>query len=114
MHDNGVIHSACGTKSFIDTYNVGVLLSDGYINTNNILTFLVQNGINSDSCFTGTAVTDNKFTLSTANRHHGVDTFQPGLQGDINRLSVGNSRCFNFNVAIRIGFNFAFPVNSLS
>ena len=90
MDDDGVIHGACGLQFFVYTNNVGVLLADGYVNTNDVLTLLVQNGINADGCLTGAAVADDKFTLASSDRNHGVDSFKTCLQGDINRLSVGN------------------------
>ena len=52
--------------------------------------------------------------LSAADRDHGVDTFQTGLQRDVYRLSVGNARSFDFNVAISVSLDFASAVNRLS
>ena len=114
MDDDGVIHGASCLQFFVYTNNVGFLLADGYINTNDVLTLLVQNGINADGCFTGAAVADDKFTLASSDRNHGVDSFKTCLQGDINRLSVGNTRCFDFNVAIFAGFDFTFAINRLA
>ena len=114
VDDDGVVHSASLLQSFVYTNNVGVFLADGYVNTNNVLTLLVQNGIDTDSGFTGTTVTDDKFTLTTADRNHGVDTFETSLQRYIDWLSVSNARCFNFNVAEFGGLDFAFAIDRLA
>ena len=114
MYDNGIIHRTCRFQAFIYADNVRIFLSDGYINTNNILSFLVQNGIDSNGSFTGTAVTDDKFTLSASDRNHRVDTFQTGLQRYADRLSVGNTCRFHFNVAVFVCLDVAVTVNRLS
>ena len=51
------------------------LLTDGYINTvyglaSLIETFLIDDGIHSNSCLTRLAVTNDELTLSTTNRNH--------------------------------------------
>ena len=114
VYDDGVIHSAGSFQTFVYTDDIGVLLPDGNINTNDILSLLVQNGINSDGGLACTAVADDQLTLSAADRDHRVDTFQTGLQRDVYRLSVGNARSFDFNVAISVSLDFASAVNRLS
>ena len=114
MNDDGVIHSAGLFQFFIYTDNVGVFLSDGYVNADNVLTLLVQDGIDADSRLTSTTVADDQFALAAANRNHGVNGFQTCLQRYINWLSVSNARCFDFNVAIFVGFDRSLSVDWLS
>ena len=79
MHDDRVIHRA-RFRQFVDkTSNRRVFLTDGNVNTNNILSFLVQDGINRYRGFTGTAVADNQLTLTASDRNHRVDGFNTGL-----------------------------------
>lgn len=66
------------------------------------------------SRLTSTTVADDQFALAAADRNHGVNGFQTCLQRYINWLSVSNARCFDFNVAIFVGFDFAFAVDWLS
>ena len=120
VDDDGVVHSGCVRHSavfleILDQRCHGrALLTDGNVNADAVLALLVQNGIDTDSGFTGTTVTDDKFTLTTADRNHGVDTFETSLQRYIDWLSVSNARCFNFNVAEFGGLDFAFAIDRLS
>ena len=61
----------------------GSLLADGYINTLNILALLIDYRIYSDSRLTCLTVTDYQLSLSPADRHHGVDSLDTGLQRGI-------------------------------
>ena len=40
------------------------------VDTSHVLTFLIDDGINRNGCFTCLAVTNNQLTLTTANWHH--------------------------------------------
>ncbi|MPM95215.1 hypothetical protein SDC9_142368 [bioreactor metagenome] len=84
-----------------DRSHRGALLTNGYIDAiNRIAGFkiftLIDNGIDSNTCFSGLAIADNKFTLSTSDRNHGIDGFQSGLQRFHHRLTKDNSGRFTF------------------
>ena len=81
MYDDGVIHSASSSQPFVYTDDVGVLLPDGNINTNDILPLLVQNGINSDGGLACTAVADDQLTLSAADQDMESIHFRPVCSG---------------------------------
>ena len=56
------------------------LLSDCYINTDNLLSLLVQNGIYCNRGFTGLTVSNNQLSLPTSDRKHGVNGKNTGFQ----------------------------------
>ena len=109
-HD-GVFHSTGLFQRFYHTGNGGGFLTDSYINTDTILVMLVENGINSDSRFTDTTVTDDKFALATADRNEGVDSLQTSLQRLLNGFTVGNTRSAVLNRAEGVSLDFALAVN---
>ena len=73
------------------------LLSDGYINTVDrfsclVETLLIDDGVNSNSCFARLSVTDNQLTLSASDGNHRVHRLDTGLQGLLHRLTVNHTR----------------------
>ena len=80
-NNNGVFHRAMFFQLAYHGANGRGFLTNGHIDTFNTGTFLIDDGIDGNRCFTGLSVTDNQFALTTADRHHGVDGFQTGLYG---------------------------------
>ena len=87
------------------------LLTDGYIDADNTITFLVNDGIDSYGCFSGLAVTDDQFALATTNRHHGIDRLQAGLHRLMHRFPGNNPRCFDFDLAVAFSCDIALAIN---
>ena len=69
IYHDSVLHSAVLFKLFNDLSDSRLFLSDRYINTNNVLTFLVDDGVYRDGSFTCLAVADDELALSAADRH---------------------------------------------
>ena len=86
-------------------------MTDCNIDTNNILAFLIQNGIYCDCSFTSLTVADDKLTLTSAYRKHRVYCENTGFHWCTNRLSVNDTRCRIFNRTIVNRMNFALSVN---
>ena len=75
-------------------------LANGNINTIYWITivkilFLVNNGINSNGCFTRLTVTNDQFSLATSNRNHTINGLQTGLQRLLYRLTEDYTRRFS-------------------
>ena len=72
-------------------------LTDSYINTiyrltSLIETLLIDNGVYCYGSLTRLTVTDDKLTLTTTNRNHGVDSLQTCLQRFLYWLSINHTR----------------------
>ena len=78
-HDNGIIHCIILFQGRNDLCNCRGLLSDCDINTNDILSFLVNDRIHSDRCLTGLTVADDQFTLTASDGEHRVNGKDTGL-----------------------------------
>src|SRR3989344_2497554 len=90
--------------------HLGFFLPGGYIDTDDILALLVDDGIDSDSCFSRLAIADDEFALSAADRDEGIDGLDAGLYRLIDRLAGNDApgdflyrvkcRCVDFSLAI--------------
>src|SRR5690606_32142217 len=94
---NGVIHSAVFFQLAHNARYRRRFLTDSYINTLNARTFLVDDGIHSDSGFTDLTVTDDQLTLTAADRYHRIDCFQTDLYWLVYRLTPNYTGCNFFN-----------------
>ena len=91
-----------------------IFLTDRNIDADDILAFLVENRINCNRGFTRLAVTDDELSLPFADRHHGVDRLDPGLQRFIDRLAHQYAGRSIFNRAFLFGNNGTFAIDRLS
>ena len=55
-YDDAVVHGAVLFQSTSQAGNTGSLLADGNVNTNYVLAFLIDDGIDSDGALAGTTV----------------------------------------------------------
>ena len=83
-YNGGVVHGAVFGEIFYKSSHSGTLLADGNVNTDDIFALLVDDRIRSNGGFTGLTVTDDQLTLTAADRDHGVDRFDPGLERFVN------------------------------
>ena len=86
-------------------------LANCHVNTDNVLSFLVQNRICSNRSLTSLTVSDDQLTLSTTNREHRVNCQNTGLQRSIHRFTINDSRCRFFYRTIIRSLNLAFSIN---
>ena len=75
---------------------------------------MIQNGIHCNGSFSGLSVSDNEFSLSSTNWEHGVNRQNTGLQRNIDRFSVNDSRSRLLNRTVISGNNFSLTVNRIS
>ena len=113
-YDNRVIHGARLGQILYQRRYGRVFLTDGDIDANDILAALVDDGIHRQCRLTGLAVTDNQLSLTSANRNHGVNRLDTGLQRHIYRLTLDNARCRRLNWTGFCRFNRALAVYRLT
>ena len=89
-------------------------LTDSNINTDDIFPLLVDDRIGCDRCLTGLTVSDDKFTLSTTDREHGINGKNTCFHWCINGLSVYDSRCIFLHRTIAICLDLAVSVDRLT
>ena len=93
-----IIHGSVFFQCLYDIGNGRCFLTDRYINTFYILTLLVDDRVNRDRCLTGLTVSDDQLTLSSSDRHHGVNCLDTCLKRGIYALSVDNSGSYSFDL----------------
>ena len=109
--DDGIGHSAVFFQGPYDAGNGRRFLTDGDVDADDACIFLIQNGIDSDGRLAGTAVTDDEFTLATADRNHGVDCLEARLEGHLDRLAVGDAISLDFDQTGFCRLDVPFAVN---
>ena len=88
--------------------------TDGYIDTNNACALLIDDGVQTDRGLAGLTVTDDQLTLTAANRDHGVDRLDTGLERHINGSTLDDARCGHFDRTALLGFDSALAVDRLA
>ena len=89
-------------------------LSDGNIDTDHILTFLVDDRIGCDGCFTCLSVADDQLSLSTADREHGINGKDSCFQRYSYRLTVDDSRSRVLDRAVFLCLDLSLSINRLT
>ena len=113
-HDNGVFHCAVLFELAYHVGNGRLLLTDGHVDTGNALAFLVNDGVDGNSRFTNLTVTDDQLTLTTSDRHHGIDGLETGLDWLINRLARDNTRSDFFHRIGQLGVDVALAIDGVT
>ena len=90
-YDDRIIHRSVLRKRLHKGGHCRTLLSDSHIDTDHVLALLVDDRIQGKCGFSGLAVADDQLTLSSADRDHGVDRLDTGLQRFFDRLPVADS-----------------------
>ena len=75
-------------------------LTDGAVDTYNISVFLIYDRVDGNSSLSGTAVTDDQFTLSSSYRNHRVNRFDSRLHRLTYRLSFHDTRSHDVDLAV--------------
>lgn len=113
-HDDGIIHGAVLLQLAYNLSDRGALLADSDINTDNVATLLINDGVYGYRGFAGLTVADDQLTLTASDRNHCVDSLEAGLHRLMNRLTLDNARGLDFNLAEFVGIDRAFTVDGLS
>ena len=72
VDDYRVIHRAVPAEVFGKLCHRGSLLTDGNVDADNALALLVKDSVQRDCCLAGLTVADDKLTLPSAYREHGI------------------------------------------
>ena len=91
VDDDGVVHGAVLFERADHLGHGRLLLTDGYVNADDVLALLIDDRIDRDGGLAGLAVADDQLTLAAADRDHGVDRFEAGLQRLLHRLAVDDA-----------------------
>jgi len=121
--DNNAVFQAVSFLEDSDQLgNGGLFLANGDVDAVEFLglvvfvveLFLVQDGIKSDGGFTGLSITDDKFSLASADWDQGVDGFQTRLHRFVDRFSGNNTWGFDVDSSSFFGINWSFAVDGVS
>jgi hypothetical protein len=120
--NDGVLHSVVLLKGLDELGNGGSLLSDGNVNAVKLLglivsiipSLLIQNSVECNGSFSGLAITNDQFTLTTANRHHGVDGLETSLDGLVDRVTRKNTRGLELGTTLLAGVKGSLSINWVS
>jgi len=101
-NNNGIFHGTMIFKGLYYICNSWSFLSNSNINTIELfilftalkVNLLVDNCVNSDSCFTSLSITNDQFTLSTSNGYKTINSLKSSLHRFMYRFSWNNTRSF--------------------
>ena len=113
-YDDGIVHCTVFIKCIYHIGNSRLFLTDRNVNTNNVFALLIDDRIRSNDGFTGLTVTDDKFSLTSTDRNHGVDRLDTSLERNRYGLSFNNTVCLSFDRAIFSCFDRTLCVNRLT
>ena len=89
-HD-GVLHGAVVFERLHHLRHGRTLLADGDVDANHVAALLIDDGVERDGGLAGLAVADDQLALAAADRNHGVDGLDAGLQRLFHRLAVDHA-----------------------
>ena len=118
-NDNAVLHGIVLLERLDELCDGGPLLANSHVDTVElhllvvtlVPSVLVQHGVESDGCLSSLTIADNQFTLSTANRYHGVDRFETGLHWLVDGAAGKDTGCLHLGTALLGGLDWAFAVD---
>src|SRR5260370_38748524 len=90
-HPNRILHGAVIFERLDHLRHRRTLLPDGDVDTDQIAALLIDDGVEGDCGLAGLAVANDQFTLSAADRDHGVDRLDTGLHWLFHRLAVDHA-----------------------
>ena len=112
-HD-GIVHRAGGRPGVHQLRHGGTFLSDGHIDADDVLTLLVDDGIQSDDGFTGLAVADDELALAAADGNHAVDGLDAGLQRHAYALALDDAGRVALDGAVFLRVHLARPLDHVA
>jgi len=90
--DHGVIHRAMSPQGFDDAGHRRRTLPAGDIDADDVLPLLIDDRVDANGGLARLAVADDQLALAAADRRHGVDGFDAGLEWLLDRLPAGDAR----------------------
>jgi hypothetical protein len=120
--DDAVFHGILLLKSLDELGNGGSLLSDGHVDTVELLglvvavvpSLLVQHSVEGDGCLSGLTIANDQLTLATTDGHHGVDGLETSLHGLVHRSSRKNAGSLQLGTASLGGVERALAIDGVT
>ena len=78
-HDDGILHRPVFFQRLHDLSDRRSLLADGDVDADDVLPFLIDDGVDRNGGFSSLPITDDQFPLATSDRNHRIDRFQSRL-----------------------------------
>ncbi len=97
-----------------DVGDVRCFLADRYVDAEQVLALLIDDGVKRDSGLAGLAVADDEFALAAAERHHRVDRLKTGLHRLRDRFTRDHARCYLLDHIRQLGVDRALAVDRLA
>jgi len=91
-HHDGVVHGVVLLEPGHHLGHGGALLPDRDVDADHVGVALVDDRVDRHRGLAGLAVADDQLTLTPADRNHGVDGLQAGLEGLVHRLAQHDAR----------------------
>jgi hypothetical protein len=109
--NDGVLQGVVLLEGLDKLSNGGPLLADGDVDAVKLLllvvavvpTLLVENGIKSDGSLSGLTITNDKLTLSTSNRNHGIDGLETSLDGLVDGVTGKDTGSLDLGTTLLLG-----------
>src|SRR5690606_6018190 len=91
-----------------------LLLADGHVDAVDAQALLVEDRVHRHRRLAGLAVADDQLTLSSADRNHGVDRLDAGLQRFLHRLAADHARGLHLDLSEGLRLDRAPAVDGLT
>jgi hypothetical protein len=117
-----VFHCIVLLKSLDKLGNGGSFLSNGNVDAVKLLgligsvvpSLLVKNGVEGNGGFSGLTITNDQFTLTTTNWHHGIDGLETSLDGLVDGVTRKNTGGLELGTTLLGGLDGSLSINGVS
>ncbi len=113
-HHDGVFHGAEVFQRLHHLGDGGALLADSDVDANDVAALLIDDGVERDGGLPGLTVADDQLALAAADRNHGVDGLDAGLQRLLHRAAIHYAGRDGFHRTRFAGSNGPFAVDGFA
>ena len=113
-NDDSVFHRTVLLKRGDHLGHLRLPLSDGDVNADQVLPFLVDDGVHHQGGLAGLPVADDQLALPASDRDHGVDRLDAGLDGHVHALAADHVGGDAFDGAEAVRFDRPLAVHRLA
>ena len=111
VNDDGIVHRAVFFECLRQLHHGARLLTDGYIDADDILPLLVEDRVQRNGSLARLSIADDQLALTAANGKHRVDGKDARLHRAVDRLAVDNARRGTFDRAVTVRLDLAEPID---
>src|SRR5512135_128241 len=113
-YDDSMIERAVFLEDLHGTRDIRALLTDRDVDAGDVPALLVDDGVNRNGGLSGLTGADDQLTLSAADRDHGVDRLDAGLERLVDRLPLDDARRDDVDYAEFLRVDRPFAVDRLA